>query len=50
MAAAVQLVEQAGGEVAGIAAINIDRNALPMALAERYPCHALWYNRQDVQG
>jgi len=42
--AAVDLIEQAGAQVAGIAAINIDGGPIPLSLCERYPCHAVWFN------
>lgn len=46
MQAAVDLIEGAGGVVAGIAAINIDSSPLTRSLRERYTCHALWYDMQ----
>ena len=44
--AAIDLIEQAGAVVAGIATINIDNNPLPMHLRQEYLCHALWYDMQ----
>jgi adenine phosphoribosyltransferase len=40
--AAIHLIEQEGGVVAGIATINIDDNPLPARLCQKYSCHALW--------
>lgn len=40
--AAIHLIEQEGGVVAGIATINIDDNPLPARLRQLYTCHALW--------
>lgn len=40
--AAIHLIEQEGGVIAGIATINLDDNPLPSALRQRYLCHALW--------
>lgn len=42
--AAIELIEAAGGEVAGIATINMDSNPLPSRLREEYRCHALWHD------
>jgi adenine phosphoribosyltransferase len=42
--AAIHLIEQEGGIIAGIATINIDDNPLTLALRQRYFCHALWLN------
>jgi adenine phosphoribosyltransferase len=44
--AAIDLIEEEGGRVVGIATINIDNNALPARLREKYKCHALWYDMQ----
>ena len=41
--AAAQLIERAGGVVAGIAVIHADRNAHTRPLFEQYPCFALRY-------
>ncbi len=43
---AVSLIEQAGGVVAGIAAINIDDNPGAARLCQNYRCHAVWYDMQ----
>ena len=40
--AAVDLIEGAGGVVAGIAAINMDDNPGVRRLREMYTCHAVW--------
>ena len=42
--AAIALIERAGGIVAGIAAINMDSNPLPLRLRATYKCHAVWYD------
>lgn len=44
--AAIRLIEQEGGVVAGIATINIDDNPLPADLCRRYFYHAL---RNDMR-
>lgn len=46
MQAAIHLIEEAGGSVIGIAALNIDANPLPARLCEQYKCHALWFDGQ----
>lgn len=46
MQAAIDLVEQAGGRVAGLATINIDDSPVSTRLRQRYPCHAIWHNMQ----
>ncbi len=40
--AAIQLIEQEGGVIAGIATMNMDDNPLPAQLRQHYTCHALW--------
>ena len=40
--AAVELIERAGGVLAGIAAIAFRRNAGTAPLWERYRCHSVW--------
>ncbi len=40
--AAVHLIEQEGGVVAGIATINIDDNPQTARLRRQYNCHTLW--------
>lgn len=40
--AAARLIERLGGLVAGIATINLDRNAATDALCAQYKVHALW--------
>ena len=40
--AAVELIERAGGVVAGIAAIAFRRNALTEPLWAKYRCHGVW--------
>jgi adenine phosphoribosyltransferase len=40
--AAIELVEQQGGIVAGIAAINIDDNEKTRPILEKYPCQTIW--------
>lgn len=42
--AAVDLIEKEGGNVVGIATINIDDNPGTVRLREKYPCQALWYD------
>jgi adenine phosphoribosyltransferase len=44
VAAAAQLVEDQGGIIAGIAAINMDDNQNTQALRRRYYCHVLATN------
>src|SRR3990172_7957420 len=46
--AAIELIEQVGGIVTGVATINIDDNPLPRRLRKKYRCHALWYDMQSV--
>jgi hypothetical protein len=45
--AAIHLIEQKGGVVAGIATINMDDNPLPARLRQQYTCHALWVDCAD---
>jgi adenine phosphoribosyltransferase len=40
--AAVQLIEQQGGKVAGIASISMDVNEKTRSLLETYHCRAMW--------
>jgi adenine phosphoribosyltransferase len=40
--AAIDLIEQTGGIVAGVVAINIDNNPIPARIREKYPCQAIW--------
>ena len=40
--AAAKLIEKSGGEVVGIAAVNIDDNEKTRGLKERYNCQAVW--------
>jgi adenine phosphoribosyltransferase len=40
--AAAELIERSGGEVVGIAAVNIDDNEKTRELKERYNCQAAW--------
>jgi adenine phosphoribosyltransferase len=40
--AAAELIEKSGGEVVGIAAVNIDDNEKTRPLKERYNCQAVW--------
>ena len=48
--AAVELIEGAGGVVAGIATINMDDNPGVRRLRERYMCHAVWVEMgEDMQ-
>jgi adenine phosphoribosyltransferase len=47
MQAAVELIEGAGGVVAGIAAINMDDSPRVRWLRERYKCHALWMDMEE---
>jgi adenine phosphoribosyltransferase len=42
--AAISLIEQAGGKVAGIATINIDKCPITTHLCKKYKCQALWFN------
>jgi adenine phosphoribosyltransferase len=42
MQAAIHLIEQEGGTVAGIATINIDNNPIAVRLCEKYRCWAIW--------
>ena len=44
VAAAIGLIEQQGGIVAGIATINIDDNTRTQSLRAKYRCHAVWRN------
>jgi adenine phosphoribosyltransferase len=44
--AAIRLIEQEGGVVAGIATINIDDNPLPARLRLQNNCHTLWLDMQ----
>ena len=39
MRAAVQLIEEKNGRIAGIASINIDENEATLALQKQYRCH-----------
>jgi len=45
--AAITLIEQQGGHIAAIVAINIDDNPLPRDLARRYRCIAPWNHVQS---
>jgi adenine phosphoribosyltransferase len=45
--AAVDLIEGAGGCVAGIVAINMDDTPLVRRLRERYMCQAVWMDMQQ---
>jgi hypothetical protein len=50
MQAAIELIEQEKGIVAGIATINIDTNPISQSLQEKYPCHAvclIWRKKQS---
>jgi adenine phosphoribosyltransferase len=40
--AAIQLIENQGGHVVGIAAINIDMNNKTQPITEKYFCHTVW--------
>lgn len=42
MKAAVTLLEEHGGIIAGIAAINIDENEKTDALTQKYNCYSVW--------
>jgi adenine phosphoribosyltransferase len=42
--AAIKLIEQQGGIIIGIAAINIDHNAHTQPLLEKYNCQSLISN------
>ena len=44
MQAAITLIEQEGGSIAGIATINIDKSPISEQLCERYKCHTIWSN------
>jgi len=46
MQAAIDLIEQAGGIVVGVATINIDHNPKTARLREKYHCHAIWLDMQ----
>jgi adenine phosphoribosyltransferase len=45
--AAIDLIEQAGGIVAGVATINIDDNPISARVRERYCCRAIWADMQS---
>jgi adenine phosphoribosyltransferase len=45
--AAVNLIEQEGGIIVGIAAINIDHNPIPVRLCQTYHCYAIWNHAQS---
>jgi len=47
MQAAIELIEQEKGIVAGIATINIDTNPISQSLQEKYPCHAVWFDMAE---
>jgi adenine phosphoribosyltransferase len=42
--AAIDLVEQEGGKIAGVAAISIDSNPVPTHIREKYLCRAIWFD------
>ncbi|MBI3659383.1 adenine phosphoribosyltransferase [Candidatus Acetothermia bacterium] len=44
--AAIDLIENEGGRVAGIAVINIDDNPVTARLREKYYCQAVWFDMQ----
>ena len=46
--AAIQLIEQEGAVVAGIATINIDDSALTTRLRKDYHCSTVWLDMQDA--
>lgn len=48
MQAAIDLIENAGGIVAGIVTINMDANALSVRLQEKYKCQAVWFDMQET--
>lgn len=47
MQAAIELIEEEKGIIAGIATINIDTNPIPQLLQEKYKCHAVWFDMQE---
>ena len=44
--AAIDLVEQEGGIIVGVAAINIDNHPIVERLREKYDCRAVWFDMQ----
>jgi adenine phosphoribosyltransferase len=42
MQAAIDLIEQEGGVIAGVATINIDNNPIAVRLCEKYRCWPIW--------
>ena len=40
--AAIDLIEQEGGVIAGVATINIDPSPITVRLCEKYHCRAIW--------
>jgi len=50
MRAAIDLIEGAGGIVAGIATINMDTNAVAVQLQKEYKCHAVWFDMHEPGG
>ncbi|MBM3261879.1 MAG: adenine phosphoribosyltransferase [candidate division Zixibacteria bacterium] len=48
MQAAIDLIENAGGIVAGIVTINMDTNPLSVRLREKYKCQAVWFDMQET--
>jgi len=49
MQAAINLIEQEGGRIAGLATINVDDNPLPARLREKYLCSAVWFDMQESE-
>jgi adenine phosphoribosyltransferase len=47
MQAAIDLIEQAAGLLAGIVTINIDDNSLSRRLRDKYNCQAIWFDMQE---
>jgi adenine phosphoribosyltransferase len=45
--AAIDLIEQEGGVVAGVTTINIDSHPKTARLRDKYDCHALWNDMQS---
>jgi adenine phosphoribosyltransferase len=48
MQAAIDLIEHEKGIVIGIATINIDDNPYPKVLMEKYRCHSVWFDMQEI--
>ncbi len=46
--AAVRLIEEAGGAVVGVAAINMDDNPGVRRLRERYKCVTIWMDMERI--